>query len=320
MTKIEQKSQTHNTIDAILSIFDRYKRSAPEGIDKYAEKGQDVLRTRLQKFMINNRPISFVFPGYPIKSTNTQTKVLGILPDGAEDVSFRQFAKFVNEVEAIYEYGIEIHIVSDGYVFNRLLGVCDETVHAYEQECGRMIDGLPIRWHTAQSLYNSRSDGETLVNKLLQEFGQTQEELSARINLDPDTNLLYKGMIRFMENDLVFPVGTSNNQKHTKAKAVAKEMVRRSEAYTALIKSVFSDSIRLSCHLSVNDGSKYSWSFIPGDNTWASPWHNTLCVDCQGAYRLRKKVEAEQEGLELVYHNDRPYFFRQAGSEAEIAA
>jgi L-tyrosine isonitrile synthase len=320
MTPNMSFTQSVDTLDTMLTIFDHYRKATAIGVDQYEEKGKASLKARFAGFMSKAQPVSFVFPGYPLKSKNTKTKVLGELPDGAEDVSFRQFAKFVHEMKSVYAPGVEINIVSDGYVFNDLLNIPDRVVAAYEEECMRMVDQTPIKWHTVQSIYNGNTKDSSIVPRLVKEFGQTPEEIYARILSEPDTNMLYKGMLIFWEQDLTFPEGTSKSQRKNQVKALAREIVRLSEAYTSLIRATFKDSIRLSCHPSVNDGTKYSWRFIPGDDTWASPWHNVLCITPDNAYQLRKRFEAESEGMELVYRNERPYFFRHPGTSVDIAA
>lgn len=312
------KINIQDTIDRVLDIFENYRVSAPEGIDKYSSIGVDVLRSKISKFIMQEKPISFVLPGFPAKSRNTRTKVLGALPDGAEEVSLLQFAKFANEVQGVYTKGASINIVSDGYVFNDMVQISDGDVSAYENECKSLVTGLPLIWHTINEVYNSNSEKSVLVEKLLAEFGMREEVLKDRIRNDPDTNLLYCGMSIFVQEDLYWPDGMSKNKIKDSAKIVAKEMIRRSEAYTGLIKQAFPESIRLSCHPSINDGTKFSWRFVPGLSISASPWHNSLYVAPDGSYTFKKRFQAEKEGLEIVMEKNRPYFFRQPGTNVGI--
>lgn len=63
-------------------------------------------------------PIRLLLPGFPFKSPNTQDKVLGVLPDLGEELALKHLDGLCENIKAIYEYGAECHITSDGLVYN----------------------------------------------------------------------------------------------------------------------------------------------------------------------------------------------------------
>lgn len=66
----------------------------------------------------NHSPIRIILPGFPFKSPNTTDKVLGALPDFGEKLALAHLNGLGQNIAAIYEHGAEIHISSDGLVYN----------------------------------------------------------------------------------------------------------------------------------------------------------------------------------------------------------
>jgi pyoverdine/dityrosine biosynthesis protein Dit1 len=62
--------------------------------------------------------IKMLLPGFPFKSPNNRTKVLGVLPDLGEELALKRLDGIASAVDAVYEHGAEIHITSDGLVYN----------------------------------------------------------------------------------------------------------------------------------------------------------------------------------------------------------
>lgn len=129
--------------------------------------------------------------------------------------------------------------------------------------------------------------------------------------MDPDVNLLYRGMIKFMTGDLAIKDFPSNSQLQKQAKITAREMMFRNEAYSKLVSSEFSSHIRLSMHPSANNGSKYSFQLIPSPKAWTSPWHCALLVNADGQYETIHRKEAMAAGHEIVFKDGQPYYFKQ---------
>lgn len=57
-------------------------------------------------------------PAFPFKSPNTQSKVLGKLPDKGEEFALAHLNGLCLAVKDIYEPGAELVIISDGLVYN----------------------------------------------------------------------------------------------------------------------------------------------------------------------------------------------------------
>lgn len=66
--------------------------------------------------METGETIELVFPAFPFKSVS-RTKVLGVLPDYAEEILLRRLEKFARSIEEHHPAGAMIRIVSDGIVY-----------------------------------------------------------------------------------------------------------------------------------------------------------------------------------------------------------
>lgn len=57
-------------------------------------------------------------PAFPFKSPNTVGKVLGQIPDKAEEIALAHLNGMCLAVADMYEPGVQLVIVSDGLIYN----------------------------------------------------------------------------------------------------------------------------------------------------------------------------------------------------------
>lgn len=297
----------NQTIANILTVFSGF-RMAPTAIDQYEAIGKNILAQKIEAFTSAGKPIEFSMLGIPFKSINTRDKTIGTMPDLGEELMFKNFANFGEKIKNIYSPGIEMHVVSDGYIFNDLMDVPDKTVQEYEEINKDLSREAPVIIHDLQDFYGGQSISSAR-GKVIQQFGITEQELERRILTDEDINFLYKGMIRFMQQDLAIKNYDSGNQLHKAAKKLAREMMFRNEAYSKLVQTEFSDKIRLSMHPSVNNGTKYSFQLIDSPMAFYSPWHCAIVKTKEGYYATIHRKDADAAGMELVNVGGRPYYF-----------
>lgn len=284
----------------------------PTQADEYEAVGKEVLRKKLDSYTDTNRVVSFYMLGYPMKSPNDKMKVLGKLPDMGEEVSFKNFQDFEMRVKEVYKPGININLISDGFAFSDVLDIQDSTVEAYHEHCRDMSRNVSISWFNAKDFYPHSMSTREIREKLMTQFAPTREQMEQKILMDLDTNALFRGMIIFMKGDLAIHPFTSGNQLQQQARITAKQMMIRNEAYSKLVQSEFKDSIRLSMHQSVNNGTKFAFQLIPGKGASRSPWHSSLFIDEEeenNQFFTLHREDAEKQGLHLVYNESRPYYF-----------
>lgn len=62
--------------------------------------------------------IKMLLPGFPFKSPNSRDKVLSNMPDLGEEIALKHLNGLCENIKAVYEHGAEVHITSDGLVYN----------------------------------------------------------------------------------------------------------------------------------------------------------------------------------------------------------
>jgi hypothetical protein len=72
----------------------------------------------LVKQITARRPIQLMFSGFGFKSPLTHGKVLGSVPDLGEKLALAHLDGLCSNIAAVYEQGAEMHICSDGLVYN----------------------------------------------------------------------------------------------------------------------------------------------------------------------------------------------------------
>lgn len=295
--------------ERIVEIFEGF-RMPPTAIDQYLQGGREALIEKLAPFVSSGKTIQFVMLGYPFKSTNHRDKTIGEMPDMAEEVSIQNFRRFGQAISQVHPAGVQLNIASDGYVFNDLLEEKDQVVEAYGEFVKAMTQDTPVSLFNLMDFYQGASL-QSARDKVMDQFGITDVELEKRILFDADVNALYRGMIHFMEEEVAFKPFPSRNQLHKFAKALARKMMFRNEAYSHLVSQEFSTAIRLSMHPSTNNGAKYSFQLVPGPKSRFSPWHSALLVSRNGEHETIHKKDAEAAGYELVMREGRPYNYQE---------
>ncbi len=300
---------TELVVDEVLNVFEKF-RLDPSPIDRYDAVGRDILFERIKTFVQRNEPIKFSMLGYPFKSRNTRDKVFGTLPDLGELKSLENFA-FLNErIKQVYSPGVSYSIISDGYIFSDLWGIPDTDVLAYNEIVKDMGRIAPITFYDAASFYTHLPNMYEVREKIVIDFGITAEVLEKRILSDLNVNALYRGMIFFMFEELAMESFPSKSQHQKQAKIMAREMMFRNEAYSAMVQDHFHDHIRLSMHNSTNDGEKFSIKLIQGKYKY-SPWHSCVAVLKDGQFETVHRAEGIERGYEIVNVNNRPYHFQE---------
>lgn len=296
-----------NPIQQILETFEKFRMS-PTPNNEYELKGKYILAEKLEKMIGNDAPLSFVMLGFPFKSTNQRDKVIGNVPDLGERLTIDNFTEFDKQIKLVYAPGVEIVIVSDGYVFNDLLHLNDGIVEAYKEISIDMAKNAPIQFYDLNDFYNKRIRLSEKRTKVVEQFGISEAKLDAEILTNPDVNFLYRGMIHFMTEELQAHPFVSHSQLQKAAKKLTREMMFRNEAYSNLVREEFSSYVRLSMHPSMDNGNKYSFKLIPGENTRHSAWHSAILMDkCE--YITIHKKDAEALGAELQYKDGQPYSY-----------
>jgi pyoverdine/dityrosine biosynthesis protein Dit1 len=102
-------------VQRIVEMISRYLYlDAPD--DKFEATGREALKSVISRFVDGGERIELVFPGFPFKSPG-KDRVLGTLPDFAEELLLRRLEMLASSIEDYYSPGAIVRIVSDGVVY-----------------------------------------------------------------------------------------------------------------------------------------------------------------------------------------------------------
>lgn len=305
-----------NQTQLILDIFEDF-RMPPTLNDEYNTKGKPILIDKMDSMVEHSLPISFVMLGFPFKSTNQRDKVIGNIPDLGEQLTINNFKELGSRVKTVYAPGINMVIVSDGYVFNDLLKINDGIVQAYKEISMDMAKDSPMEFYDMNDFYSKKMSLVGKRDRVIEQFGISEAKLDSEILNNPDVNFLYRGMIHFMSEELSAHVFPSKSQLQNAAKKLTRKMMLRNEAYSNLVKNEFGGYIRLSMHPSINV-EKFSIKLIRGNNTPYSAWHCAI-LDRDGTYSTVHKSDAEKMGAILQYKDGNPYNYISTTNQLKCA-
>jgi pyoverdine/dityrosine biosynthesis protein Dit1 len=111
MSENTHEAKAHEILHIIEKFGLNYERTGSwDGFDTFLP----VVQGQVER----GESIKMLLPGFPFKSPNNKTKVLGVLPDLGEELALKRLDGIASAIDAIYEPGAEIHITSDGLVYN----------------------------------------------------------------------------------------------------------------------------------------------------------------------------------------------------------
>ncbi|MGH3314057.1 MAG: L-tyrosine/L-tryptophan isonitrile synthase family protein, partial [Streptomyces sp.] len=298
----------------IASLLLRHQRSSagPELPGRCRElpcpRCRDTQADVIEAFVLANRPVRLVLPAFPGKSPN-RAKVLGTLPDMAEELALGFLDSLTGRIRQLYPPGAEIVICSDGRVFSDAVRIPDDDITAYHRELRTMIAALP---HRAVSLFTLDEVPEfaglghdDMRTVLTERHAVPLDELRGRVRQGEDVPL-YRAITRFLFEDGNTPEYTGSRaalQRDARTRAYV--VIQRSKAWGDFLARRFPGSVRLSIHPQPCSAAKLGIRLGESTGAWLTPWHG-VAVDTGGRLVLMKRAEAEGLDCDLVERGGRP--------------
>ncbi|KAJ6284276.1 Pyoverdine/dityrosine biosynthesis protein-domain-containing protein [Bipolaris maydis] len=323
---------THQTKDVCNRILEIMFDHALDKFDDSKERlvaGKQFFLSVINKYVQTGERIEACLPAFPFKSANKVYKVLGSLPDKAEELALERLNNMCVRIKQVYKPGASVTIISDGITYNDLLSISDRETWAYGEALRQMavekkftyiafarlrdiLDyPLPEKMREITYVANCTNFRRLLMNK----YGRPGIDIDREIMDNSDTKLTYLGYRKFLESDLryIFNTGDSagRNQYKRDVKYLAKQMLIRGYAFAGAVKNAFPNHLRLSIHESIGEH-KLSISLLNTRTGYTTPWHCSVAQLANGEWLSAPKGEFEQDPrLELVYENGRPSYFKE---------
>lgn len=106
------------TASKILHIIDRYRLKKSPGAPEKADEGALKFLALIYSHVKAGEAVPMCLPAFPFKSPNSTSKVLGKLPDRAEELALAHMNGLCQSIETVYAPGARLTIISDGLVYN----------------------------------------------------------------------------------------------------------------------------------------------------------------------------------------------------------
>ncbi|CRG90102.1 Genome polyprotein 1 [Talaromyces islandicus] len=321
----------------IRDIFLQYALNKFEYTGDRSESSEHSLLNIIGRYVSAGVRVQACLPAFPFKSANKVYKVLGSLPDKAEELALERLNSLCMRVQEVYAPGAEIIIISDGITYNDLLCISDRETWAYGEALRNMvvekgfnnISFARLRDLLDYSLPEKMSEIVYVANcttfrrLLLNRFGKEDIDIDHEIATNPDTKLTYLGYRRFLESDLqyIYPRGENRSANSYKrdCKYLAKQMLIRGYAFAQAVKNAFPHHIRLSIHESIS-GIKLPISLLNTKTGFTTPWHCAVAQLTDGVWISAPMGEfSRDERLELVHVNGKPSHYREKQNHAGVA-
>ncbi|KAL8782450.1 MAG: hypothetical protein Q9213_005380 [Squamulea squamosa] len=316
------------TSNSILKIIFEYALNKFNDTIEQHAAGRPKFLSVINHFVTEGTQVEMCLPAFPFKSANKVEKVFGVLPDKAEELALERLNNMCIRIRDVYPPGAKLTIISDGLVYNDLLGIPDRDTWAYGEalrtmavqkgfnhiDFSRLQDlvdfPLPAKLEEITYIANATNFRRFLFNK----FGKDDLDIDHEIATNPDTQMTYLGYRRFLESDLryIFPLGEgrSNHRYKKDVRYLAKQMLIRGHAFAEAVKSAFPNHLRLSIHQSTGEH-KVSMSLLHTKTGFTTPWHCSVALLADGEWVSATMAEFKKNPmLEIVYEGGRPSFFR----------
>ncbi|MCJ1419552.1 hypothetical protein MMC32_005907 [Xylographa parallela] len=321
--------EASETSTKILAIIFEYALNKFENSFEQLAVSTPKFLSVIDQFITAGKRVDMCLPAFPFKSANKVYKVFGILPDKAEELALERLNTMCVRIAEVYAPGAELTIISDGLVYNDLLGIPDRDTWAYGEALramavekgfthinfSRLKDlvkfPLPETFGEITYVANATNFRRFLLNK----YGKDDLDIDHEIATKPDTLMTYRGYRRFLESDLqyIFPTGKNRTSSRYKrdVKYLAKEMLIRGYAFAGAVKNAFPNHLRLSIHQSTGEH-KVSMSLLHTKTGFTTPWHCSVALMADGEWLSAPMGDFKKDPtLEIVYEDGRPSYFQE---------
>ena len=303
--------QTQLSIAILKQLFRhrRLQENAGSCSENPCEQCLAMHLPKVRRWIALGEPVHFLLPSFPAKSPNTK-KVLGRLPDMAEENALRFLENVCEELKQLYPAGARISICSDGRVFSDLVGVSDEDVTNYATELERMIkrgEAQSLDFFSMEDLFDVE-DHVSMREQLILHYCDSLAAIEARIHAFAHHRELFNGIQRFLfEDRAAMDTGKSRSQVRKDCKELAHGVIQRSDGWGRLLNDCFPMSLRLSIHPQAPHSEKIGILLGEANDTWLTPWHGVAVKDGD-SFRMMRRHEAEELGARVVERNGRPSY------------
>lgn len=117
-TEDPEETKVSETSNRILDVILEYSLNKFDSTAELHSAGRPKFLAIVSRFVRAQQKVVMCLPAFPFKSANKIEKVLGTLPDKAEELALARLNSICATIGQFYEPGAELTIISDGLVYN----------------------------------------------------------------------------------------------------------------------------------------------------------------------------------------------------------
>lgn len=102
----------------ILDIMHEHALNKFDDSKERFAAGREKLLSAIDVFVQAGERVEACLPAFPFKSANKVYKVLGSLPDKAEELALERLNNMCARIKQVYKPGAKVIIISDGITYN----------------------------------------------------------------------------------------------------------------------------------------------------------------------------------------------------------
>ena len=327
----EIKRIAENIFDIILEdwMHGYEQKDLNHGLS-YSKHDYSLLFTQISQLISKGLPVTFLIPAFPAKSSNKDSKVLGVEPDFAEYLAIRSLVTTVRKMEAISSTRIVVIILSDYHTFDEFVNVKHQDYKIYRMQLLKMIynagaDDIIKIFTLSDFPEFKRVPCFRISTILVEKYGEPKflVNLIDSVKQDPKVCKTYLGIKRFMLDDLSGRLPGARNSKTTKRliRDVTRGMMRQGDALDRFLRqqSTITNFIRLSIHNHHPSCGKNAIDLYKhvacSSGVLRTPWHHAVVFDTMtGMFTVDQKrrivgAHSEQASLLMVRHRGIDWFY-----------
>jgi pyoverdine/dityrosine biosynthesis protein Dit1 len=111
-------SGMEDTSNKILEIIYEHALNKFDDSKERLAAGTVKFLTVIDRFVQAGERVETCLPAFPFKSANKVYKVLGSLPDKAEELALQRLNHMCARIKDVYKPGARVNIISDGITYN----------------------------------------------------------------------------------------------------------------------------------------------------------------------------------------------------------
>jgi pyoverdine/dityrosine biosynthesis protein Dit1/AcrR family transcriptional regulator len=310
------------TAERILRTLFRHRRLQPGAgacAEDPCEQCLGLHLPKVMRFVARDEPVHLLLPAFPAKSPN-RSKVLGSLPDMAEELALDFLEGVCREIKEFYRPGARVTVCSDGRVFSDLVGVAEADVTEYGRELASMLGRLgagSLDTLNLEDLFDA-DDKDALREQLCEHYAEPLAAIEARARTHERHRALFNGIHRFLfEDRLRIEPGKSRNRVRNECRERALRVIQRSEAWGRLIQECFPVALRLSIHPQPPHSEKIGLLLGEAEDAWLTPWHG-VALKTGAGFKLVRRHEAEALGAQVVLRGGRASHYEMGETGAAV--